>query len=395
MDEKDIKPPLYKAGHVLYITSAFPPSPGGSCVLNQNLLSGFDNNSFTVISHNSQIKRIEANKALKIRTVLKSFQKLGRYNDMILAAQRPIAKLRIKKIAKRTKAKLIIGAYPNLYFVSLANEVAQELNIPFVAYLHDTVLEANMGTKVEKAARLLQENIFASAAKIFVMSDGMKALYKNKYNIETFPLRHTYHEKIERPAASDLKIKSKEYRLFWGGAVYNINAWSLSQLSKILPANATLELATNTSVQALERSGFKMDSIEHTFYSNRKEYLNAIKNSDFLILALDPQDKTKVNKDEIGTIFPTKTPEYLASGIPILVLCPKDYFLSKFFKEHDCGYVINSLEPDSINKMLIHIQENPDEVVRKVSVAFELVEKFFRHEVVSKGLISELNSIGS
>ncbi|MFM8485347.1 MAG: glycosyltransferase, partial [Bacteroidota bacterium] len=45
-------------------------------------------------------------------------------------------------------------------------------------------------------------------------------------------------------------------------------------------------------------------------------------------------------------------PEYLASGVPIVVHCPGDYFLAAFFREHACGLVISVRDENEITAQL-------------------------------------------
>ena len=47
----------------------------------------------------------------------------------------------------------------------------------------------------------------------------------------------------------------------------------------------------------------------------------------------------------IRTSAPGKTGEYLAAGRPVLVHAPPDSFLAWYFREHDCGLVIDENNP--------------------------------------------------
>lgn len=385
-----IRPPIHNKGHVLYITSAFPPSPGGSCVVNQSLLSAFDPESFTVVSHKSSIKRIGVNERIKVLRVLKSFPSIGRYNKLLLRLQRKIAILRIHSLVKSKNPVLIIGAYPNLFFLDLAIRTAEKYNLPFVAYLHDTIYEANIGTSAEKLAEALHQQVIKYAALIFVMSDGMKTLFNLKYHQKTIALRHTYSENAK---PFSFKRKNK-LRFFWGGAIYNINAYPLAQLSRVLKSSGhTLELTANTS-NALIKNGFELNNCITTFYTSREDYLNAIEKSDVLVLALDKHERANIHFDEISTIFPTKTPEYLASGKPIVVICPKNYFLYEFFERHDCGFLID------VNKLsTIYIIERELEdisrVRQKVDNARKVLKRYFHLNDVRETFLEEIKKIES
>jgi hypothetical protein len=82
-----------------------------------------------------------------------------------------------------------------------------------------------------------------------------------------------------------------------------------------------------------------------------------------------------VNPDELGTIFPTKTPEYLAAGRPILVHCPENYFLARFFQKHECGLVVSERSVDALVRgcqRLLEHREGTDELATRAQKAARL-----------------------
>ncbi len=390
MIENNVKPPLFNSGHALFITDAFPPRLGGSSVLNYNLLSCFDSNSFTVISrYTLGSNKIKRGKGMQVKRVIANISRLGKLNDLMFGIQLPLAIARIKALAKRKNTKIIIGTYPNLKFLALAQKIAKDLDLPFVAYLHDTIYEGNIGSRFELESKKLNKAILSESKRVFVMSDGMADLYKEKCKTKTIPLRHTYSEQVYKSGSSLIRPK----KFFWGGAIYKINIVALASLSNCLFAyRSELELATNTPRKKLLKYGFNLDNCILTFYQGREQYISAIQNSDVLVLALDDEKDTSTHKDEIGTVFPTKTPEYLASGKPILVICPSNYFLAKYFIEHDCGFVYQKEDLKDFNHIYKDLS-NKEKVNQKVANAKNMLELHFRAEMVQQILIENLNSV--
>ncbi|MCA9485466.1 MAG: hypothetical protein KC506_01325, partial [Nanoarchaeota archaeon] len=225
---------------------------------------------------------------------------------------------------------------------------------------------------------------FKNAALVCVMSTGMQKLYMDKYDLETYPLRHTFnHSKLEiLPNSKDSKKK-----VFWGGAVYGINKASIAKFSGLLnKTDFTLELATNASRQRLTQFGVNFERVETSYYSNTNDYWDAILGSTCLLLALDKQEDTKIDFDEISTIFPTKAIEYMFSNIPILVICPEDYFLNRFFSENNCGLVVNDIDDEtSIIRAMKKVAELDATVKEKVNNAKKIADKLFNPELVRKG----------
>ena len=389
MDKNNLKPPLLKSGHVLFITDGFPPRLGGSSVLNYNLLTLFNSNSFTVISRYSLgVGKLKREKEIQVKRVIAQISRFGSLNNFIFKLQLPLAKARIKYIAKRKKAKLIVGTYPNLLFLDMAFKVAKELNLPFVSYLHDTIYEGNIGSGLELEAQRLNKIILNQSKLIFVMSDGMAELYAKKYKTLTVPLRHTYSEKVYQPGIGAKAPK----KFFWAGAIYKINIATLAIFSRHLSNyDAVFELATNTPKKRLLEKNFNLENCDLTFYQERNQYIQAIQNCDVLVLALDDENDTSIHKDEIGTVFPTKTPEYLASGKPILVICPAHYFLAKYFIEHDCGFVYQKEDLKNFS-MIYEDISNEEKVKKKISNAQKVLELHFRGEKVKEVVLENINS---
>ena len=85
----------------------------------------------------------------------------------------------------------------------------------------------------------------------------------------------------------------------------------------------------------------------------RYRHYYAIASKAVLLLALDAPHESNVHRDELATIFPTKTPEYLASGRPVFAHCPSDYFLARFLNEHGCGAVVSEDDDNAIMAQLL------------------------------------------
>lgn len=75
-------------------------------------------------------------------------------------------------------------------------------------------------------------------------------------------------------------------------------------------------------------------------------------------------------------MFPTKVPEYLGSGRPILVHCPDDYSLGDFFRKHDCGRVVADRSDEALLKAWIEVRDHPDTSSRMAGNAHRAVSYF-------------------
>jgi glycosyltransferase involved in cell wall biosynthesis len=57
---------------------------------------------------------------------------------------------------------------------------------------------------------------------------------------------------------------------------------------------------------------------------------------------------------------PSKVGEFLMSGRPVLVHAPSGSFLSKYFREHECGLVVDRDEPALLAQALKQLLSDPE-----------------------------------
>jgi glycosyltransferase involved in cell wall biosynthesis len=87
--------------------------------------------------------------------------------------------------------------------------------------------------------------------------------------------------------------------------------------------------------------------------------------------------------------MPTKTAEYMISGVPICVLAPKDSALYKYAYEYNWAQTINSPNHSIIRTKLIEILENENLRQKLATNAMALAQK--KHSIdVNKDLFYKL-----
>ena len=386
------KRPVALNGNVLFVGAAFPPSIGGSVVVMQELLRNFDPKSYNVVT--LRANGDSGDSAFERRTLRVGVKRLRPYRlgMWVRFLQVPFTVRKACRYAVECEAKAIVCIFPTIDFLLLANLMAKRTGLPLILYLHDTIVEALSGSTFALPSRILQKSVFKRASRIMVMSEGMERLYLQKYGLKTYSIPHTYPEKID--CESDLG-GCVTRQLFWGGAVYNANNHALARVVAAAKLRSVPFLFTTKNSKALMNSLGECEEsscVKATYYGTRAEYLSALPVGGILVLALNYPDETEYGEEEVGTIFPTKTPEYLASGAPILVHCPEHYFIAKYVKEKGCGLVVSERDPEVIAMAIERLLSNDSEVrsmrlkARETARDFEpmrICEKFSR--VISEG----------
>jgi glycosyltransferase involved in cell wall biosynthesis len=376
---------LCDKGHIIIVTAFYPPVTGGTSVIIENLVGNLNPESYSIATINPTFSK--PSKSFNIHYLMNTLTWLERFHRQWQELHTTSAVKRLVKLCKEKNAKAIVGVYPDYHFIKIANKASRITGLPLISYLHDTIAEGLSHSGWATKAKTLQDKIFQDSVHIFVMSEGMQTLYKKKYNIDVDPLEHTYPEPLKKEVFNE---EIEESNIFWGGAIYTINRNSVSRVAKASGELKTkLEIASKITKDQLKNMGIKTDFVEVSFYT-RDDYLKALRQQQILLLALDWPEESKMHRDELATIFPTKTIEYLHSGRPILVHCPEDYFLSKFVKAHNCGLVVTDKSEEQLKKAILKLKSNDSEVQQWVENAYKATE-VFNHERLQQKFISVIN----
>jgi hypothetical protein len=169
MSKNDTRPAMFKKGKTLFLTIAYPPNPTASAVVNRHLVDQFDPKSFIVITgFFPGAKRAEVPPDVSVHFIYLSLEFLtSKIHRLIARIQKISIPVFLHIYISLVKPARIIITYPDLYWLDLCSAVAIKRKIPFIPYLHDTVVEAIYGRSKE-LAKEVQERIFSKAFNIAV-----------------------------------------------------------------------------------------------------------------------------------------------------------------------------------------------------------------------------------
>jgi glycosyltransferase involved in cell wall biosynthesis len=370
--------------NILFVTTFYPPNNTGASVVMSNLIKELDQETvYGVVTCANSYKDKDETINGKIVHKLFNFQYL--FNPRLWFFVRRFTfnseKRKVIKLIKKQKITHVVGVYPDLDFLEIARSASEVCGIKFYAYLHDTLVEGLGHKRYKNIAKIVQQKIFDTSHKIFVMSEGMRDLYKKKYNVETIPVLHSFSEEVEEKEFNNSNTKKS---IFWGGAIYSINKESVKRVHVTCKElDYTLVLSAANTSKELNNLGFDNENIKILPFLSREDYITTVGNQKALLLSIDWPEESAVHKDELGTIFPTKTIEYLISGRPIIVHCPEEYFLAKFFKKHKCGIVLTDRNPQLIKEQIEAVFSNKKILQEMVSNAYKASKQFHISSVKS------------
>ena len=362
---------------VMFAIRFFPPLHGGSSVIMKNLLGALPPDKVVVATVEAP-NPVDSNFDYPVYRQMRQISFSTRGNKILSQLQINKTARTVARLVKKHGCGAVVGVYPDISFLAVAFRAAQMAGVPFVPYLHDTVAEAMKGRMSAAFAARLQDQIFATCQDTFVMSEGMADMYRAKYNLETRPLVHSYPEDIP----TEPPTEPPNGKGFWSGDIYAINKQAMVRVySAMRDKKIELTIASRQQPQTLQNMGFDRGGIKNTFFSDRTELVSALREQSFLILALDQPDEAVIHADELSTIFPTKTIEYLASGRPILLHCPEHYFLARFCLRHDCAEVVADPSPGALTSAFDRLQNDPQRIDTLVRNGFKAARPFSRRAV--------------
>ncbi|MEP7164101.1 MAG: hypothetical protein ABI741_05365 [Ferruginibacter sp.] len=386
MNKKDTRPAMFKGGKTLFLTIAYPPNPAAAAVVHRHLLDQFDPKSFVVITaFFPGARRAEVPKEIRKYFIYLSFEFLSsKIHRFIAGIQKITIPLFLNFYISLLKPARIIITYPDLYWLDICSAVAIKRKVPFIPYLHDTVVEATYGRSKE-LAKEVQERIFGKAYNIAVMSEGMKVLYEKKYNLSSIAWEHIY------PESPVLFPGQKDKRAHWSGDVYEINYKAVFRFNNAL-AKMQMQFTISNGKTREQLKGFGIDGnhLEKVFYPKRADYLQQLSKAQIVLLGLNYSDECTVHEDELATIFSTKTPEYLGSDSLIVYHGPRHYFLAQFLLQNDCGIVIDTRDENELLAALKNIIENLGSHQQKIKNARNSLS-VFNADLIAQKLIKTLD----
>ena len=333
-------------------TSAFPPIPGGSSIIMKNLLGAFDPGSMVLALHRSPMRTEEDRLFIPGYDVMLGFRRAKVIDQTLRRFQVPLAARRISNITRKHGCGAIVGVFPNIFMLDAACRAARQADLPFLPYVHDTIAESMQGGNFAAYARRVNRDVLKNAQHLIVATGGLEKFFHHKYGVYPTVVPHSFPESTSIFTDSSTPKRT----VFWSGAVYSINDKALHRVFDAVKQidYARLVIASAQGRESLSLLGFDGPRLDTHFFPARQrdDYLRFVRQQGVHVLALNWPDETVVHPDELSTILPTKTPEYLASGRPVLVHCPKGYFLFEFLHRRSCGEFVSAPSTDAVRVAL-------------------------------------------
>jgi glycosyltransferase involved in cell wall biosynthesis len=232
---------------------------------------------------------------------------------------------------------------PAGYLASLLTKV------PFYAYIFDHYSYREWADPVAAFwAHRLQRLFMNGAAGVIAPNEILRDDLQKRFGVKATVIHNSFdiapyamNGVLNRTEGS----ASKEIKIVYTGAVYeaHFDAFRnlMAALTKLGNPNIRLHLYTNQSDRTLEQENVRGPIVRHGQLS-MPEMPRIQMEADILFL---PLAFNSPYPDLVRTSATTKLGEYLATRRPILVHAPRSSFVAWYFREHDCGVVVDENDP--------------------------------------------------
>lgn len=267
----------------------------------------------------------------------------------------------IARIVKRENCGAIVACPGDFFDLPASFYASRIAGVEFYPYMLDYFSQQSVGFSSEASARELESLMMKSATAVIVPNEFMRDELRQRYGVKSIAVvRNPCDvEKYTSPITTEPAESEGEFRIVYTGSIYNAHFGAfrnlLSGIEKLDRPNVRLHLYTNQSRAELEKNGVRGPVVVH-----EAQEIAAMpdiqRQADLLFLPLafnSPFPKL------IRTSAPGKTGEYLAAGRPVLVHAPPDSFLAWYFREYDCGVVVDESDPERIAQAIERVLSQP------------------------------------
>lgn len=361
------KPALVEGGKLLVLSYYFPPMSVGPAFVMDALMSQFDPRNTIVFmgnpdrysSHRDDLARggldvrlydipawwASEDRFLKVGCVRIPLR-LRAIGNVAVGLKVATASARL---LRRNDVKGMLAVYPKQHFLLAACLASVASRKPLLVYFMDTYVEGL--PRGRKVARLIERYVARRSAVVFAMSEPHRQQLEGRweeYGVSGRPIveiPHPYSDLSAQRESPDGLVGRPS--IVFTGAIYDAQADAVRRLIGALCSTDLdglephLHLLTQSDRGALEELGIREDDRVHIGAASRAEARSAQQQADILFLPIAFDAKRHV----IETASPSKMPEYLASGRPILVHAPPDSYLARYARAHGFAEVVD--EPDA------------------------------------------------
>ncbi|MBA3868779.1 MAG: hypothetical protein H0X30_06470 [Anaerolineae bacterium] len=344
------------------LSNIIPPTPYGQSIVLYRLLNNVPPDQYYLITDESQISSTVASAELPATTYrigLPPRRQWASPLDMVKRAYRRLhgrsgemenfihlRARQISEVIQRDPCCALVVATGDLVSMPAAAIACAENGVPFIPYIFDDYAYHMVDWTREMAIRLMQP-MMTQAAEVIVTNEATDTEYRRRYHISNTTVIHNAAPILDLDSIRNPNpvLDKSTFNIVYSGAVYHAHYdafRNMIQAIETLPKNTVkLHLFTDQSAESIASKGISGDCLVHHGHVNQSMIAATLLEADLLFLPLAFDAPTQ---EVLRLASPGKMGDYLGMAKPILVHAPADCYIAQYFRQHDCGVVVD--KPD-------------------------------------------------
>lgn len=301
----------------------------------------------------------------------------------------------IAAILKRESCNAVVACTGALLDPPAGYLASRLAGIPFYPYLFDSYSHQWVNRVDRFFAQLLEPILLRGSAGIIVPNEFLRDELRRRYGVEATVI-HNPCDIAEYEAIPDdtPDRNTEDISIVYTGAVYAAQYDAMRNLLaaiKLLEQpNVRLHIYTAQSPHELEEKGISGSIVFHE-HQPVSAMPSIQRKADLLFL---PLAFTSSFPKVIRTSAPGKMGEYLAARRPILVHAPSDSFVVWYFRQHECGLVVDRSDPAELAQAIERLVTDADLRRELCARAWERAQSDFDSSV-ARSRFAELMKLAS
>ena len=359
---------------IALISHVLPPSWSGQAMVIYRMLRGLNPESYCLISRRTRGidddptqylsalpgRRYQTPPEFKVR---RGFRFGMQHMNMLLAIFQRARYF--AGVLRRERCGAVVACTGDVEDLPAACLAARQVGVPFYAYIFDHYSKREWVDPVARSwARRLEPWMLKRAAAVIVPNETLRDDLFDDYGVEATVIHNSCDiaayeaSPPERPAGNGGGVS-----IVYTGDVYeaHFDAFRnlLEALERIERPRVELHLYTARTAEFLETYAIRGRVVYHPHHQP-SEMPGIQQQADLLFL---PLAFDSPYPDIVKTSAPGKMAEYLAARRPVVVHAPPDSFISWYFRQHECGLVVDRNDPAELARALDLILK--DEALRE------------------------------
>ncbi len=269
----------------------------------------------------------------------------------------------LRRWIKNYQPDLIYTQLPSLHMIRLTTQLYHEFSVPFSIHIMDdwpSTLYTRKTLSPYLRFRLCKEYdyLLNRAVALMGISEKMCRAFEERYGRRFLPFHNAIDMEYWLREAKKTWEASSPFRLAYTGRVGQANQHNLEDVCNAVADMYdtgfqirfdlfTLDYHTSAA-RSLERTNsvFVLPSVPY------QDMPATLAGADLLIL---PLDFDPVSFHFAQYSMPTKTPEYMVSGTPVLVYAPGNLAVSEYARENGWGYTVTKKSLSSLKEGIVQL----------------------------------------